>query len=100
MIVAMTVYFRRAVQGRIVDARTYMVKQTIDAARSTDATFYGNLHIEYEPYYGNTESSVTRDSSETRELLQGGTSGIFRKAFNESTQVQTNSTTAAPIEAR
>ncbi|MBF0533101.1 MAG: hypothetical protein HQL23_08425 [Candidatus Omnitrophica bacterium] len=51
----MSLYFRRAVQGRIRDARNYMVAEV----RSRAAGQYtGNLWGEYEPYTLDEQSKV------------------------------------------
>lgn len=97
MITAMTVYFKRAVQARIYDARKSMMRTVANLA----GDYYNNVFLqrEYEPYYGNTVSTVIRQESTTTNLLPGATTGIFRKTVNEITAVQTESQTAAPREA-
>ncbi len=97
MVTAMTVYFKRAVQARIFDARNSMMSMVANMAND----YYNNVtlsHI-YEPYYGNTDSTVARGEDTRVELSPGGTTGIFRKTISEVTAVQTESQTAAPREA-
>ena len=93
VLTAMTVYFRRAVQARIHDARDYMVTEV--RARTT-GVFNGNLYREYEPYYGNTSARVFRSTDYEARVLPGGSSGIFQKDYNETVSVQVNSETAPP----
>ncbi len=94
--VAMTVYFKRAVQARIWDARNYMIKEVHNAALAGNATFYTNMHIEYEPYYGQSNSVVKRTVNDKQTLRPGLSSGIFTQTFNEATEINTASGTAAP----
>jgi hypothetical protein len=55
MTTAMTVYFKRSIQGRIHDARGYMFSQIRQRTRPQNA-YEGVLyfHREYEPYYKNS----------------------------------------------
>lgn len=94
-IVAMTVYFKRGVQARIYDARNYMVEEV----RSRTAGSYdGPVLTEYEPYYVNTDATITRNVSDATSLSAGETSGIFGQTFNESTTADVVSETAPPSE--
>ena len=93
MIVAMTIYFKRAVQARIHDARDYMVGEV---RVRTQGEFDGNLYKEYEPYYSNVAALVARDADYTTQILPGASSGIFQKIVNETTGVQAISQTAPP----
>lgn len=96
MVTAMTIYFRRAVQARMHDARNVMINTVLDRSGTY---FTGNILAGYEPYYANTVSEVWRsEGSETR-LLEGGSSGIFQKDSDESTRVTTQSQTAPPKDA-
>ncbi len=99
MATAMTIYFKRAVQARIFDARNTMFNIVVNRAQGY---YSGNIYaisFEYEPYYGNTVSTIARRENATTELLPGATTGIFRKTFDDVTAVQTQSETAAPREA-
>lgn len=93
VIVAMTVYFKRAIQARLHDARDYMVN---DVRQRTVGSYSGELYLHYEPYYTNTIATVARDASSTTLILPGASSGIFRKVIDETTSVQVNSETAPP----
>lgn len=95
VIVAMTVYFKRAIQARLHDARDYMVN---DVRQRTAGSYNGELYLHYEPYYTNTIATVARDASSTTRILPGASSGIFRKVIDETTSVQVNSETAPPRE--
>src|SRR5947207_1071053 len=60
IVVGMTVYFKRAVQGRIRDATVYMVKTVRSAG--------GGNYIQYEPYYTETIANRSSDSTQRRNL--------------------------------
>jgi hypothetical protein len=92
-IVAMTVYFKRAVQARIHDARDYMVNEV---RMRTTGEFSGNLYTGYEPYYGNTLSTVSSRAEDQSVLLPGASSGIFQKSYNQTTSMTVESETAPP----
>lgn len=96
MITAMTIYFKRTVQARIHGARNAMLNIVVDR---TAGYYTGDIQSGYEPYYGNTVSTVSRGESATTELLPEATTGIFRKTSDEVTAVQTHSETAPPREA-
>ena len=93
MATAMTIYFKRGVQARIHDARDAMLNIVVNR---TAGYYTGNIQIGYEPYYGNTVSTVVRRENTTTNLLPGATTGIFRKTFDEVTAVETFSETAPP----
>lgn len=97
MATAMTIYFKRAIQARIFDARNTMMNIVFNRTRGY---YSGNIYYEYEPYYGNTVSTVARRENATTELLPGATTGIFRKTFDDVTAVQTQSQTAPPKDAK
>jgi hypothetical protein len=92
-IVAMTVYFKRAVQAKIYDARNYMVNEVRD--RTADE-FSGDLYTGYEPYYTQTSANVLRSARDETRILPGGTSGIFQKEYNESVSTVVASETLPP----
>ena len=93
VMISMTIYFKRAVQARIHDARDYMV---FKAAEETMNYFNGSFYLEYEPYYANTSAIVNRFMDDQTSLLGGGSSGIFRKDYDETISVTVNSETAPP----
>ncbi len=92
----MTIYLKRAIQARIFDARNTMLNMVLNR---TQGYYGGNIQIGYEPYYGNTESTVVRQEDTRTNLLPGGTTGIFNKTIDEMTTIRTQSTTAAPKDA-
>lgn len=96
MVTAMTVYFKRAIQARMFDARNTMLNMVLNR---TQGYYSGNIQIGYEPYYGNTVSIVARRQNATTNLLPGGTTGNFIKTIDETTAIQTQSETAAPRDA-
>ena len=93
VLTAMTVYFRRALQARIHDARDYMIGEV---RVRTAGVYNGNLYKEYEPYYGNTAARVFRSMDDEIRVLPGGSSGIFQKIYDGTVSVQVNSETAPP----
>ncbi len=95
VVVSMSVYFKRAVQARIHDARDYMVGEVRER---TAGEFEGNLFKEYEPYYTNISSVTTADADHTEVLLPGASSGIFGKSISELRSVLSVSETAPPRE--
>lgn len=96
MATVMTIYFKRALQARIFDARNTMLNTVLNR---TQGYYTGNILIGYEPYYGNTVSTIIRQENTTTNLLPGATTGIFRKGIDETTAVQTQSQTAPPKDA-
>ena len=95
VVTGMTVYWKRALQGRIHDARDYMVNSV---RQRTAGSFNGDLYLHYEPYYLNTSATVSRSVDHTSRLLPSLplSSGIFVKTINESTAMQVISETAPP----
>lgn len=63
-VAAMTVYGRRALQGRIFDAQRYVIKQTATALGQPVA-------IEYEPYYANSSSNTDSRSAVLENVVRG-----------------------------
>jgi uncharacterized protein YpmB len=93
MTVAMGVYFKRAVQARMHDARDYMVSEVKER---TDGVYTGDLYIGYEPYYTETMANVTRQTEDNTRLLPGESSGIFKKQINELSTMKMESETLPP----
>lgn len=94
----MTVYFKRAVQARIYDARNYMVNDIIDRI---DYHYDTGLTWEYETYTKDTTATVNSKSNNTSTLEQspGVSSGIFQMDIDEKTVVEMRSETAPPGQA-
>jgi len=102
VISSMSVYVRRAVQGRMRDARHYMVVQVNDVYSGNIAL--GNLALEYNPYYLESVSYRSQDQTETRRLLGStlptASSGIAEIEYDNITRTRTFSNTAPPRNAR
>jgi len=90
---AMTLYLKRALQGRIRDAKVAM--GNIVETRA-GGQWVGNFYTEYEPYFINTAATVSRTMTSGQNLRSGASSGIFSQTFNEATSVQAVSDTAPP----
>ena len=93
---SMTIYFRRAVQAKIWDARVAMVNMV---AAQSQGYYKGRLQVEYEPYYTNTDKVVSQDAAETTRLIPTLWGEEYIKQFEEYTNVQTVSETAPPKDA-
>ncbi len=87
-VAAMSIYIRRVIQGRIHDARGFMVS-------TVNAVYEGNVYAEYEPYYLNTETQRAFDSTEIRRELND-----YRYDVDQATTTQTTATQAPPKDAR
>lgn len=96
LISAFTIYFKRAVQARMFDARNTMLNIVLNR---TQGYYTDSVQLEYEPYYGNTVSMVIRSEDTKINLQPGLRTGIFIKTLNEITAVQTQSETAPPRDA-
>ena len=90
VLTAMTIYIRRVLQARIFDTRRYMINTV------KSAPHVGKLRLEYEPYYVDTKSSTGHYQKEEVNLLGGGDTGIFRKDFEDVTNVRTSSEQLPP----
>ena len=113
-VVAMMVYMQRAFQARIRDAKIYMVDmanhpcdadchaaiaQSSDNRPGAGARQAGDIAYEYEPYYGKTQTLTNHQQFENTELLEGGSTGIFRKQTSEQINAQTTSEQLPPKDA-
>lgn len=96
VITAMSTYFQRVIQARIYDSRDAMVNLT----RTQSAGFFnGNIFFHYEPYYQNTDSETYRSLVSRTSLVEGGSSGIYRKEYDDLSRIVTTSSTKPPKEA-
>ncbi len=105
---AMTLYVQRGLQARHRDGKIYMVDMATQAC--TQATAGGvdclgaakvdpatqKIAYEYEPYYGQSEAEVRRDSVDKKVLDENGRWG---KYFAQSTQIGSDSAQLPPAEA-
>lgn len=90
-IVTMTTFVQRAIQARIRDTKKYMLDNV-----KTYGNVQGPMYYEYEPYYINVSTVVSRERNEQVNLLGGGATGIFRKQTNAFSASITNSYQAPP----
>lgn len=96
MMTAMTIYFRRLIQARIRDAGYGMA----DIVQARTAGYGVNvIYRQYDPYYMNTATLISRDEFSNTKILPGKTSGIFSKQIDDSTSVSVFSQTAPPKDA-
>jgi hypothetical protein len=86
---AMTIYVRRALQGRIFDARNAML-------RTVRAEYNGVLYRGYEPYYGNRTSLIDQSTDSTKQLLEGGSTGIYHETYDTRSKSQSYSEQLPP----
>ncbi len=93
VISAMSVYVKRSLQGRIWDARNYMIHSI---ATSNTATLGNVILQEYEPYYVQTQSNVDSLMNSVQTLQGGGTTGIFGDKFTDQVRVTTDSNQLPP----
>ena len=96
-IMLMGVYFKRAVQARVRDARWYIVNEV---KQRTRGYYRGNLYYFYEPYYLNREALTDYQTTTQTSLEGGGTTGIFKKKFSQQRKVTQISETAPPKDLR
>lgn len=104
VVAAMSIYFQRAIQARMRDAQSTMAHVANDTVR--DYYYEGNrvfldedfaLWYQYEPYYLNTESDVSRESSSTQRIFPAAYGG--QESWQDTTaktSAQTQSRTAPP----
>ena len=101
MMAAMSLYVKRAVQGRMRDARRYMILQVNEVYTGNIAL--SNLTLGYEPYYLNSVTYRGQDTDDTLRLigstLPTASSGIFQAEYNEVTRLRVFANTAPPANA-
>ena len=91
-VVGMSAYFQRGLQAKLRDANAYVINMASEA--------YGNkIPGQYEPYYGQLSSEISRDETTIDRLTAAAVSGISSKNTNATTTVTTNSYQAPPREA-
>ena len=102
VITGMTAYLRRTLQGRIREAHQTMINTFADTYYKQPNTSTYNMVYQYEPYYTQTSSVNTNDST-TNDHLFGGpitTIGTFNKEILSVTNSRTNSQQLPPTDAR
>lgn len=99
---AMFIYFQRALQARIYDARNAMVRSVADETYGGDygPGAYGRDFVEYEPYYGNTESIISQKRNEETRMYPVTWGEHYKKEYEETTDIKSESHTAPPGEDR
>lgn len=99
----MFIYFQRTLQARIYDARNAMLKAVTmqDYGENREIIhLYDHDFIEYEPYYSNTESTISQKRAEATTLYPVAWGEHYQKGYNETINVKTTSRTAPPGEVR
>ena len=74
--IAMQVYIRRSVQGKIKDA--------VDYTATANTTFFNADEKQYEPYYLESNFATTQQGNTMEALQEGG--GIVRNSISDVTQ--------------
>jgi len=80
-VMGMTVFFRRALQARLNDARHYAVDY-VDEHGGGD--YVGEVLPEYEVYYTNSVSFLNHEKQTLSSVIPGESQGTFYKNFVES----------------
>ncbi|OGX06010.1 MAG: hypothetical protein A2Z88_05985 [Omnitrophica WOR_2 bacterium GWA2_47_8] len=103
-ITAMSVYMKRAIQGRLRDSRQYMQRMVLNTLR--DQSIPGDpdpqIWAEYEPYYMNRVTDTSSTIYDEKHLLPSGpgtTSGIYRSRIDETKVIKSTSNQAPPKDA-
>ena len=96
LVTVMSTYVRRAVQGRIKDAKTFMFLTANGAYTDPNNNLYGELRGAYEPYYANKAFTRAVSSRETEKTLPAfGTAGIYEREYE---QHETSTTGASTLD--
>lgn len=93
ILASMGIYFRRAIQARIYDARTTMVRTVRDRVGDH---YTGNFYFAYEPYYANTITDTAQASTIRTDIQPGGTTGIFTKDYVDDRTLSNSISITAP----
>jgi len=81
-IFAMTYLIQRGLQGKISDTKNYMMGTVARVAQDTAAA--GVVYEEYEPYYVETNATISQESFEDVRLRKGGhLQGVYSQAVNQ-----------------
>lgn len=115
VILAMSTYIQRTLQGRMRDARIYMVETASSACGSDCLNATGlssdtkTIGMQYEPYYVQTNALVSRQAQDWKTLEGVGYydihgiprfgTGIFRAQTNTQNQSTASSNQLAPVAA-
>lgn len=101
VVVGMTTYFQRTLQGRMRDTRHYAMSNLREACQDSNCVGKNEIGEGYEPYYLQSNTEVQANSV-VHKGLKGSTRGsagefISREAFNRQSQGQ--STQLPPMNA-
>ena len=101
-VTAMSIYVKRALQGRVRDATVVMAKTPLKYLTSDGNVFQYNgiMYLAYEPYYENRLAVIEQQTNDTSTLSQGMSSGVFKKNIDQRTYVETYSEQLAPKDAK
>ncbi len=96
----MSTFVKRALQGKIYDARHYMLQHVKDTMAEVNArgglTEGAILYSDYEPYYVKTSAHVRHDETQTTKETGGPLGQEVRKIYNREMRMQTNSQQLPP----
>lgn len=101
IIAAMSTYFRRAIQSRVRGAykvMEYTAYARINSSTAVNASRYSGSshHAQYEPYYTESISDITR-AGDTNQFAVAG--NILKKTIDDTTTSDSVTITAPPIDA-
>ncbi len=99
---AMVVYVRRVVQGRMLDAARYSARMINSVYSEPEVSVSGRYASQYEPYYQDVETLRTADILQTRRTKGSlpKSSGIYEVEFADTMRTATNSRVLPPRNAR
>ncbi len=98
---AMFIYFQRTFQARIYDARNAMIRMVVlQNFMGSNMLRIESEYIEYEPYYGSTESIISQKRNEETRMYPVTWGEHYDKEYEETTDVKSESRTAPPGEGR
>ncbi|HOW35289.1 MAG TPA: hypothetical protein PL155_02585 [Candidatus Omnitrophota bacterium] len=104
VIMAVTAIVKRSIQARIKDTKDYMITKANDAyvqTRNATAQTPARIPKEYEPYYTQSASDVTRDSTRQLNVYKHPWEGFtYEQVYKDRTAVVTNSIQLPPKDAR
>lgn len=74
-VVAMQIYIKRGMQGRVKDVVDYTGSDMMNGANSTFTFHAANEGGQYEPYYSSSNASSSQNASESETFTAGGGGG-------------------------
>jgi hypothetical protein len=88
----MSVYVRRAMQGRVRDFVVYTRDEASNALANSDGYLYA-VALQYEPYYINSVATVGQEASDTSTIAANGE---YTKTFSQTRSADSTSQQLAP----